>query len=223
MISIADEAAASFERKQNLALAKKVLKQFENKVSKVIKKELIGEKPAAVFIVNTMDQVLGAGPSELEAWHQYEKTVHDPDAFQAAFLNGEFKRKYATRHALTAFNSHGVSGIARLKHMPELILSMHFFKQVHGLIGEALKGADIHPSGYKQTLRLPSNSKILAELNFGIESTSGIQVSCDFSRYSEERKLLNKYQSFVEDTKSQICCMVSNYLAREFNLFELRC
>ncbi len=52
MISIADEAAVSFERKQNLAMAKKVLKQFENKVSRVIKKELAGNKPASVFIVD---------------------------------------------------------------------------------------------------------------------------------------------------------------------------
>lgn len=223
MISIADEAAASFERKQNLALAKKVLKQFENKVSKVIKKEFAGEKPAPVFIINTMDQVLGAGPSELEAWRQYERSADDPNTFQAAFLNNEFKRKYATRHALTAFNRQGMNGIAQLQQMPQLILSMHFFKQIHSLIGEALNGANIHSSSYKQTLRLPSNCKNLAALSIGIESTSSIRVSCDLSRYSEEKKLLNKYQSFVEDTESQICCMVSNYLAREFNLFELRC
>ncbi len=172
--------------------------------------------------MSTID-LLGAGLSELDAWHQYERSAHDPDTFQTAFLNNEFKRKYATRSALTAFNGQGIIGIAQLKQMPELILSMHFFKQIHSLIGEALKGANIHSSSYKQTLRLPSNPKILAEINFAIESTSGIQVSCDFSRYSEERKLLHKYQSFVEDTESQICCMVSNYLAREFNLFELRC
>lgn len=223
MISITDEAAASFERKQNLALAKKAIKNFENKLSKVIKKELYGDKPAGIFIVKGKDQILGAGLSDLEAWHQYEKSIHYPDAFQTAFLNGEFKRKYATRQALTAFNRQGMNGIAQLQQMPQLILSMHFFKQIHSFIGEALNGANIHPSGYKQTLRLPSNCKNLAALSIGIESTSGIRVSCDLSRYSEEKKLLNKYQSFVEDTESQICCMVSNYLAREFNLFELRC
>lgn len=210
MISIADEAAASFERKQNLALAKKVLKQFENKVSKVIKKELTGEKPAAVFIVNTMDQVLGAGPSELEAWHQYERSADNPDTFQAAFLNGDFKRKYATCHALSAFNSQGMNGIAQLQQMPQLILSMNFFKQIHALIAEALKRANINSSSCKQTLRFPANTKKLTDLNFGIESTSGIQLGCDFSRYSEEKKLLNRYESFVEDTESQICSMLSN-------------
>lgn len=220
---LADEAAASFERKQNLALAKKVLKHFENKVSKVIKKELAGDKPAGVFIVDSRFQVLGAGLRELDAWHEYERSAHDPDTFQAAFLNGEFKRKYATHNALTAFKSHGIAGIAQLKQMPELILSMNFFMQIHALISDALKGVEIDSKSYKQTLRLPKTTKNIVELNIGIESSTGIQVGCDFSRYSEERKLLSRYEAFVEDTETQICSMLSNYLAREFNLFELRC
>lgn len=217
-----EEVSAEFERKQKITFAKKVLKQFETKLARIIKNELSGDKPGAVFIMTNKEQMLGAGLSDLDAWSKYEKSINDSDSFQTTFLKGEFKRKNATRNARTEFEIHDIGGVAQLEQMPDLIVSMNFLQQVHMLIDDALSGANIGSSEYKQTLKLPTNPRKLTVVNIGIESTGNL-FTCDFSRFSEEKKLLNRYESLADETKNQICCMLSNFFAREFNLFELRC